>query len=301
MQIVVTGKSGQIATSMSERAAARGHRVIRLGRPELDLARPSTVRAAFASCRADVIVSAAAYTAVDQAESERDLAVSINVDGARAVAEAAESLGIPLIHFSTDFVFDGSRAEPYTESDATGPLNVYGQSKLAGERAVLAAHADSVVLRTAWVYSPFGNNFLKSMLRLAADRDEIGVVADQFGNPTSALTIADAAMAVAERLVEDNAAGLRGVFHMSAAGAASWADFAEAIFEVSSQAGGAAARIRRIPASEYPAPARRPESSRLDCNKLASLYDIRLGDWREAVDEVVRRSVSQSIEGKQAT
>lgn len=292
MKIAVTGRNGQVVQSLIECAPMRGHVVVPLGRPEFDLADIASVRAALIATKPDTIVSAAAYTAVDKAESERDMAFAVNVTGAGAVAEAAAALGVPLIHLSTDFVFDGNNPAPYVETDPTGPLSVYGASKLAGEQAVLAAHADSAILRTAWVYSPFGANFLKTMLRLAADRDELGVVADQFGNPTDALYIADAVLQVADRLAADASPDLRGVFHMTAAGDTSWAGFAEAIFAASTTLGGPSARVRHITTADYPTPATRPGNSRLDCTKLADAYGIRLGPWQHAVDRCVARHLS---------
>ena len=294
MRIAVTGREGQVVQSLIERSARDGsnHIVIPLGRPDLDLADVSSVRSALAAARPDAIVSAAAYTAVDKAESDPDMAFVVNAIGAGAVAEAAAALGVPLVHLSTDFVFDGSKPGLYVETDPTAPLGVYGASKLAGEQAVLAAHNDSAILRTAWVYSPFGANFLKTMLRLAADRDELGVVADQMGNPTSALDIADTVLRVVERLKDDSAANLRGVFHMTSNGGISWAGFAEAIFAASVAHGGPTAKVRHIPSTDYPTPARRPANSRLDCTKLAGNYGIDLGHWTQAVDPIVARYLS---------
>lgn len=295
MRIAVTGRNGQVVQSLVERGQdtdGRGHVIVPLGRPDFDLADVSTVRAALVAARPDAIVSAAAYTAVDKAETESDAAYAVNATGAGAVAEAAAALGVPLVHLSTDFVFDGAKPGLYFESDPTGPLGVYGASKLAGEQAVLAAHADSAILRTAWVYSPFGANFLKTMLRLAADRDELGVVADQLGNPTSALDIADTVLRVVERLKDDPAADLRGVFHMTSSGGTSWAGFAEAIFAASARHGGPSARVRHIPTTEYPTPARRPANSHLDCTKLAETYGVDLGHWTQAVDAIVARHLS---------
>jgi dTDP-4-dehydrorhamnose reductase len=261
--------------------------IIALGRPLLDLADPSTVLPAMESARPDIIVSAAAYTAVDRAEEEADAAYAINAAGAGAVAQAASALGVPVIHLSTDYVFNGRKDSPYLETDSTDPLGVYGASKLAGENAVQAACADSVILRTAWVYSPFGNNFVKTMLRLAEQRDELGVVADQIGNPTSALDIADGVLAVARNLLDDSAPSLRGVFHMTGAGEASWAEFATAIFTASQERGGPAARVKAITTAEYPTPAPRPGNSRLDCSKLEQMHGVRLPQWRGSMEMVV--------------
>lgn len=292
MRIAVTGKAGQVVQSLLALGPAHGHTIIALGRPELDLANVTTVGPALATARPDVIVSAAAYTMVDKAEAEVDLAFAVNVAGASAVAEAAAALGVPLVHLSTDFVFDGTKPSPYVETDPTGPLGAYGASKLAGEHAVQAAHANTTILRTAWVFSPFGSNFLKTMLRLADDRDEVGVVADQYGNPTSALDIATAILRVSERLVATEATALRDIFHMTGHGSTHWAGLAEAIFDASARHGGPTARVRPITTADYPTPTRRPGNSRLDCSKLDSLYGIRLPDWAPSVDACVARYLS---------
>lgn len=292
MRIVVTGREGQVVRALAERGATNGHQIIALGRPELDLSgHPQAIAAALEAARPDAIVSAAAYTAVDNAEVEPELAAAVNVAGAAAVARAANALRIPLIHLSTDYVFDGAKSEPYVEEDLTGPTGVYGHTKLAGEEAVLSAHDNVAILRTAWVYSPFGANFVKTMLTLAKDRDEVGVVADQHGNPTSALDIAEAVMAVANNLAASPSTSLRGVFHTAGTGDASWADFAEAVFAASGSAGGPSARVRRIGTAEFPTPARRPANSRLDCSKLARAHGVRLPDWRTSTKTVVGRLI----------
>lgn len=288
MRIVVTGKNGQVARSLIERGQA--HDIVPLGRPELELAGDAdAILRAIEAARPDVIVSAAAYTAVDKAESEPALAFAVNAGGPAALARAAKEGGVPLIHLSTDYVFDGAKASPYVESDPTGPAGVYGTSKLAGEEAVLSGHDDVAILRTAWVYSPFGSNFVKTMLRLAATRDEIGIVCDQIGNPTSALDIADGILAIAANLLENRSPATRGLFHMTAAGQASWAEFAEAIFAISASAGGPAARVRRIATADYPTPAKRPANSRLDSSRLNEVHDVRLPDWRYSAEAAVAR------------
>ena len=216
MRIVVTGGPGQLVLSLAEQGPLAGHEVIAVGPPELDLSAPdddaihAALAAAFDGLGPDAIVNAAAHTAVDKAESERDLAFAINATGAGAVARAAARLDVPLVHVSTDYVFSGDKAEPYVEGDETGPTGVYGASKLAGEDAVRASGADFAILRTAWVYSPFGANFVKTMLRLAETRDELGVVDDQRGCPTSALDLADALIAVAANLKARSDLPLRG-------------------------------------------------------------------------------------------
>jgi dTDP-4-dehydrorhamnose reductase len=300
MRIVVTGKHGQVVQCLQERAPLAGHEIIALGRPEFDLAEPTTLGKRLAELCPDALVSAAAYTAVDRAESEPIIAHAINGTAPRVLAEAASRLNVPLVQISTDYVFDGSAASPYRETDAVAPLGVYGQTKLAGENAVLEVHpGNSAVLRSAWVFSPFGNNFVKTMLRLASDRHELGVVSDQIGNPTCALDIADAIVRVCENLARDPDPALRGTFHMAASGAASWADFAQAIFTVSQRYGGPFARVRPIATSEYPTAARRPANSRLDCEKLFRMHGIRLPDWRVSTEHVVARLVTQSTQIKE--
>jgi len=295
--MVVTGREGQIVSSLIERSPD-GVEVVALGRPQLDLAgQAEAIAVAIAAERPDLIVSAAAYTQVDKAESEPDMAFAVNEQGVRAVAQAARKLSVPLIHLSTDYVFDGSKSSPYSEDDVTHPSGVYGASKLAGEQAVLAEHGNSVVLRTAWVYSPFGSNFVKTMLRLAASRDEVAVVAEQRGNPTSALDIADGIFTVATHLIGSDLASHRGLFHMAGSGDASWAQLADAIFAASTEAGGPAARVKHIGAADYPTAARRPANSQLDCDRLARVHGIRLPPWRASVKEVVARLVQPATAG----
>lgn len=289
MRLAVTGRTGQVVSSLIERGGAAGHRVIALGRPDLDLNDPASVVRALEASRPDVVVSAAAYTAVDRAESESELAYSVNGAGTAAVAHAANRLGVPLVHISTDYVFGGKLGRPYVEADPTGPTGIYGASKLAGEQAALAAHLDTAILRVAWVYSPFGSNFVKTMLRLGAERQEVAVVADQVGNPTSALDIADGILRVASNLIATSDPALRGVFHMTASGTAAWADFAEAIFSLSAGRGGPSARVRRITTAEYPTPATRPANSQLDSDLIAKRHGVALPHWQGALQIVIAR------------
>ncbi|MBB3356497.1 MULTISPECIES: dTDP-4-dehydrorhamnose reductase [unclassified Novosphingobium] len=290
MKIAVTGRYGQVASSLIERGALAGHDIVPLARPEIDLARPDTVGDALAAVAPDVIVSAAAYTAVDKAEAEPQLAEAINVLGPAAVAAAASRLNVPVIHLSTDYVFDGALDRPYRECDATGPIGVYGASKLAGEQAVAEnCPNNAAILRVAWVYSPFGGNFVKTMLRLGAEREEIAVVADQIGNPTSALDIADGILTVAGNMVGSRDAELRGIFHMTAAGEASWAMLAEAIFAASAALQGPSARVRPIQGIDYPTPAARPMNSRLDSTLIANVHGVTLPEWHGALERVVQR------------
>lgn len=296
MRIAVTGRQGQVVTSLIERGPAAGVEIVAVGRPELDLADPASIRRALETVRPDAIVSAAAYTAVDKAESEPDLAFAVNGEGAGAIAEAASALGVPVVHLSTDYVFSGDKPEPYLETDPTGPVSAYGRSKLEGERRVAAAAADHAILRTAWVYSPFGANFLKTMLRLAETRDVLRVVADQQGQPTSALDIADGVIAVVRRLASDGDPALRGVFHMTACGSGTWADFAEAIFDRLHARTGKAVSVERITTADYPTPARRPANSRLDNTKLSETYGIILPDWRASTEVVLNRLIDDNGE-----
>ncbi len=289
-RMVVTGREGQVVLSLLERGANDGRfEVIALGRPELDLSAPETIEAALREARPDVIVSAAAYTAVDQAETDEEAATVINGVAAGKIAQVAAALGVPVIHLSTDYVFDGSKTEAYVESDPVAPIGAYGRSKLAGEQAVAAATQNHAILRTAWVYSPFGKNFLKTMLKLAETRDSLNVVDDQVGNPTSALDIADTVLTVASNLLGSDDPALRGTFHMTGTGEGSWADFAIEIFARSKLAGGSTAEVGRIPSSAYPTPAKRPANSRLDCSLLELRHGTRLPDWKQSTAIIVER------------
>ena len=291
MRIAVTGSKGQVATSLIERAGAKAE-VVALGRPAFDLTDRAAVVAGLEAARPHVVVNAAAYTAVDKAEAEEADAVRVNGEGAGHVAEATARLGVPLVHLSTDYVFDGALDRPYREDDPTAPTGAYGRSKLAGEKAVTERCEDSVILRTAWVYSPFGANFVRTMLRLNETRDEVGVVADQRGNPTSALDIADAVIAIAARMKDDASPALRGVFHMTGSGEATWADLAETIFHEAAARGRRSTHVKRIATSDYPTPARRPANSRLDNEKLARVYGVRLPEWRQSAAACCDRLLS---------
>ena len=295
MRIIVVGKEGQVARALAERARAHGAQAVLVGRPKLDLADPSGIEDALIETGGDLIVNAAAYTAVDQAESDPELAEAINGIGAGVVAGAATAMNVPVIHLSTDYVFDGTADHPYREDDPVSPLGAYGASKLLGEEAVAAEAENHVILRTAWVYSPFGKNFVKTMLRLAADRDEVGVVADQRGNPTSALDIADGIFAVGRNLLEKpEDRTLRGLFHMTGTGFASWAEFAAEIFALSARFGGPSAKVRSIATVDYPTPAKRPANSRLDCSKLKESHGVVLPPWRSSLEPCVKRLIQEA-------
>jgi len=289
MRIAVTGKQGQVVSALLERGPVSGVEIVAVGRPELDLGDRASIRAVLSQIKPDVIVSAAAYTAVDKAESEEELAFVVNAEGPTAIAEVAKELGVPIVHLSTDYVFSGDKQGLYVETDATGPVSAYGRSKLAGEEGVAAANPNHVILRTSWVYSPFGANFLKTMLRLAETRDALNVVADQHGTPTSALDIADAVIAIAKRLCADPDPKLRGIFHMTGSGEGTWADFAEAIFAGLQAKSGREVSVGRITTMDYPTPAKRPANSRLSNDKLKQVYEIVLPDWRQSTRVVLDR------------
>ena len=295
MRLVVTGREGQVVCSLVERASAAGDiEIIALGRPEVDLAQPETIAIAIAAARPDIVVSAAAYTAVDQAEEEADLAHRINAVGAGAVAQAAAELGVPVIHLSTDYVFAGDGEAPYIETDATGPQGVYGRTKLDGEAAVAAANSRHIILRTAWVYSPFGKNFVRTMLRLAETRDSVSVVSDQWGNPTSALDIADGIIAVARVLKADPAFDAYGVYHLAGTGNTNWSGLARAIFASSRNHGGPFAEVTDIATADYPTKARRPLNSRLSTDKFFRVFGWRAPAWQVSADATVARLLAEA-------
>ena len=283
MRIAVTGRHGQVVTSLIERGTAAGHAVIAVGRPELDLADPASVLRALEAARPDAIVSAAAYTAVDKAESEPELAHAVNGRGAGLVAEAARALGVPLVHISTDFVFDGGHSRPYRPADETAPQSIYGKSKLAGETAALSAPGNLVV-RTAWVYGNHGQNFVRTMLRLMRERKELRVVADQIGTPTHTRSLACAIWSLIER-------DARGLLHFTDAGAASWYDFAVAIQEESVRLGLLAREIPIIPiaTADYPTRATRPVYSVLDKSECWALLGAPARHWRAELRDMLTR------------
>ncbi len=293
MKILVAGKEGQVARALAS-AAPGTATVVTLGRPQLDLTDPASIDAVIASVRPDIVINAAAYTAVDQAETDEEAAFAVNSVGAGALAAAAARIGAPILHISTDYVFDGSKASPYVEADPVAPLGVYGRSKQAGEEAVAAANPHHLILRTAWVYSPVGKNFAKTMLRVAGLREELGVVNDQVGNPTSAADIAAAIWQITQHISDDPARLLPGLYHMTASGEASWAEFAEEIFRASAELGGPVARVKQITTAEYPTPTRRPANSRLDSAKLSSAFGVILPHWQTST----RACVEQLIENK---
>jgi dTDP-4-dehydrorhamnose reductase len=294
LRILVTGRDGQVARALRNRAGEQLE-VVAIGRPEFDLGAQSDPTALFKELGPDVIVNAAAYTAVDKAEADRDAALAVNGFGAGAAARAAARLGAPIIQLSTDYVFDGAATRAYREDDPTAPINFYGRSKLAGEEAVSAATSNHVILRTSWIYASEGQNFLRTMLRLAGDRDEIRVVADQHGTPTSARDLAAAIEQIARNLVAGpNEASLRGLFHLTNSGVTTWAGFATEIFAMSAALGGPHARVIPIATADYPTPARRPTRSQLDIAKIARNHGIRPREWRQALQTVMEQVTKNS-------
>ena len=280
MKILLTGANGQLGYELLRCLQGLGE-IVACDRERLDLANLDQVRDAVKTVAPDLIVNAAAYTAVDRAETEPELALRINAQAPGVMALQAREVGAAIVHFSTDYVFDGAKDGPYNESDRTGPLNVYGETKLLGEQAIVTSGAPYLILRTSWVYGMHGHNFLRTMLRLAAEQDEVRVVADQVGAPTWSRTVAQA---TAHILVQARLGGPkwwrdnRGTYHLSAQGETSWAGFAEAIMMET----GSACRVAPIASSEYPAAARRPRNSRLNSSKLIHRF-CELPDWRDAL------------------
>lgn len=283
MKIVVTGKNGQVVRSLLTLADEQTE-IIALGRPEFDLASPGTIDAIFSATKPDVIVSAAAYTAVDKAEDEPELAYAVNATGAGAIAEAAARLDIPIIHISTDYVFDGTKPGRYTEIDEPNPQSVYGKSKLAGERLVANANERHIILRTAWVYSPYGNNFLKTMLRLGSERAEISVVSDQHGNPTSAANIANTILTICKESTKESFQGW-GIYHLVDDSETTWYRWAEYIFSCANLP----VVVNPINGSDYPSKAKRPDNSRLSTEKIKRIFSCDLPDWRASTQHVIMK------------
>jgi dTDP-4-dehydrorhamnose reductase len=277
MKLLVFGKTGQVARELQRLAPDATY----LGREDADLMNPAACAKAIKAHDADAIINAAAWTAVDKAETEEAAATTVNGDAPTAMAQAAAAKGIPFLHISTDYVFDGTGTQPFTPDHPTGPLGAYGRSKLKGEEGVRAAGGPHLILRTSWVVSAHGANFVKTMLRLGRERDSLNVVADQIGGPTPAAAIADALLTAARAMIKGTPGGTH---HFSGAPDASWAEFARAIMAEA----GLSCQIRDIPSSEYPTPAKRPLNSRLDCSALATAFGIPRPDWRIGLADIVK-------------
>ncbi len=294
MRLLLTGANGQVGWELARALVPLGE-VVALGRAQCDLARPERLPDVVRDVNPDIIVNAAAYTAVDKAEEEEELASTVNGTAAGVLAEEARRRGALFVHYSTDYVFDGKKNTPYTEDDAPCPINAYGRSKLAGERAVGEVGGNYIIFRTSWVYAARGHNFLRTILRLARERDELRIVADQIGAPTWARDIAKATAAIIEAGIRERSEKrfAPGIFHMTAAGAASWYDFAEAILEVARELdiacdqtllrGKAAPELHPITSEDYPSPAPRPRNSRLAGDRLRGRFKISPPDWRNSL------------------
>jgi len=282
LRILLTGKSGQVGSALLSTLPPLGG-LVALDRTQLDLAHPQSIAAAVRDVRPHVIVNAAAYTAVDQAEKEETLAFRVNRDAPAVLGEEAKKLGALLVHFSTDYVFDGEKSSPYVETDTPSPLNVYGLSKLAGEQAIQASGCRHLIFRTSWVYAASGKNFMLTMLRLAREGKPLRVVNDQHGAPTSNLMLAAAVPGAVRQVLADDSLG--GIYHMTAAGQTTWHGFARAIFEAT----GTKADLSAIPSSAYRVAARRPRNSVLDNGKLAARLNVRLPSWQGGMREALQR------------
>jgi dTDP-4-dehydrorhamnose reductase len=296
VKVLVFGAGGQVGREICRTAWPPSLELVSLDRNACDITKPVTISAVIARQKPDLVINLAAYTAVDRAESEPEMAWRVNCAGAALIAAECGDKAMPLIHLSTDYVFDGVKPGPYREDDKVNPLGVYGRSKEAGERAVRAALPHHVILRTAWVYGAHGTNFVKTILRLATERPVLRVVADQHGCPTAAADLATALIAIAQRI--DQGAADWGTFHFSGAGSLSWCQFAEAIVELADGIGawprGARPGVEPINSDQYPTPARRPMNSVLDCRKIAA-FGISPAPWRPSLTAVVHELLQKEI------
>lgn len=293
MRILVTGQVGQLARSLAEQAAKHPRlEIITTARDLVDLSSAGSVAAAIAAVRPGLVINTAAYTAVDLAEDEPALAFRINAEAAGEAAAAAREAGAAIIQLSTDYVFDGEASEPYREDAPVNPLSVYGRSKLAGEEAVRSANPEHLILRTAWVYSPFGRNFVKTIMAAAQGRDSLEVVDDQHGCPTSALALADMILTLAERRRQGDDAGLGETYHLAGSGPASWFELAGEVMRHCQRLGLPSADVRPITSAERPAKAVRPSYAVLDCSKIDGDLGVCLPEWRQSLAETVERLAS---------
>jgi dTDP-4-dehydrorhamnose reductase len=295
MRILLLGGAGQVGEEMRGLAPPGGVEIVAPSRSALDLRDAQALARTIAAERWGAVINAAAYTDVDRAESEEALAFAINAEAPSRLAAETARRAIPLIHLSTDYVFDGRKGAPYVEEDGVGPLNAYGRSKLAGEKAVRSANPRHVIVRTSWVYSPYGKNFVRTILRLAAERDRLTIVADQRGCPTAARDIAKTCLGIAMRCASDKERAPYGLFHFAGAGEATWFEFATAIV------GAAAGRLSKVPeivpirTIDYPTPAIRPADTRLDCSRVVREYGVMLRPWRKALEETINRLPADKV------
>lgn len=296
--ILVFGRSGQLAIEVGNYFSAHGVEHNLAGRPEFDITSKASVDETIERYDPRIVINAAAYTSVDQAETEPELAFSTNCEGVGYVADACAKKGVPLIHISTDYVFDGASRLHYKESGETNPIGVYGHSKLAGERAILVSGCQALILRTAWVFSPHGSNFVKTMLRLAETRDEVSVVNDQVGTPTNAAHLAKSIGKLVEILeVHETRPKTEkpwGIYHCAGRGSASWADVAREIFKISEELDGPSAKVNDITSAEFPSRVTRPQNSQLDCSKIEQIFGIALPHWTVGVKETVALLIQET-------
>jgi dTDP-4-dehydrorhamnose reductase len=296
MRLLIAGWQGQIARGLVEAAPACADvKACAVGRAALDICSARSIERALSQIEPSIVINSAAYTAVDKAETDEERAFALNRDGARMLAEAAARRGIPILHMSTDYVYDGRKGNPYVEEDATEPLTVFGRSKLDGERAIQEANPRHVILRTSWIFSPTGRNFVKTMLAQAAEQPKVRVVDDQRGSPTYAPHLVAAILELARQLSdrkEDKGStpdGPWGVYHAAGSGTATWRDMAEEVFRCSAALSGPTAEVEPIKSADYPTPAARPASSQLDCAKLERTFGVKMPAWQQGVAECVER------------
>jgi dTDP-4-dehydrorhamnose reductase len=288
--LLVTGGTGQLARAierLAPRFAPLDYSLRPVGRPEFDFDQPDTIARCFRETAPAQVINAAAWTAVDAAESETEAAARANDSGPARLGELCAAAGIPYIHLSTDYVFDGTKGAPYVETDTPHPAGVYGATKLAGENKILAQQGRAIVLRTSWVYAAEGNNFVRTMLAAAQRGQRLRIVSDQRGCPTNADDLAAAILSIVTRVGQGWHEAYGGVFHAAGTGDASWYEFAMAIFAIASRCGLPAPSVTPITTAEWPTPARRPADSRLDCRKLENVFGVRLPDWRPSLDRTV--------------
>jgi dTDP-4-dehydrorhamnose reductase len=289
-KILIFGRVGQVGWELRHKLACLGQ-ITSVEYPEVDFTNPDSIRAAVRAVEPTVIVNAAAYTAVDKAETEQKLATAINATGPGVLAEEAKRLGGLLVHYSTDYVFDGTKQTPWTETDTPNPLNVYGQTKLAGDQAIQASGCDHLIFRTSWVYGARGSNFLLTMLRLAKERTELRIVDDQIGSPTSSECIAQATADVLAQVLAPSGAGMQGrsgIYNLTSGGETSWFGFTKAILtQAASRFGNPLPALVPITTADYPTPAKRPTNSRLSCKRLEAIFGVSLPDWEYALELVL--------------
>lgn len=287
-KILITGSKGQVGSCLVAQASDAGWTIYAVDRDELDVTNPSAVNRIVSELMPDVIINAAAHTAVDRAETDIDASYAINRDGPQHLAVAAARINAAFLHISTDYVFAGDKSERYSEIDIVNPQGVYGASKLAGEKAVIEACAKHIILRTAWVFCEHGNNFVKTMLRLASEKDQLGIVADQFGGPTYAGDIAAALLIIAEKAMNSPEAVSWGIYHFSGEPHVSWYQFAQAIFNeaVNKAILNKLPVLKSLETKDYPTPAKRPANSRLDCTKILKEFEIKPSNWMQAIQNI---------------